>query len=141
MLSTPLTGGDGVRRRACGWARSFLTDAFKRVLDAADLVGCMGVIVDAKDEGAEPFHAKYGFETIPALMDLPVVLPLALLGGRPEPALDCAMFGCMLVFGGLWHFLGARPGMGPQVVGQNATDRLGLADRCVTFVQTTRLFV
>lgn len=38
----------------------------KRVLDAADVVGCLGAIVDAKDEGAERFYAKYDFETISA---------------------------------------------------------------------------
>jgi hypothetical protein len=35
-------------------------------LDAADVVGCVGAIVDAKDEGAERFYAKYDFETISA---------------------------------------------------------------------------
>jgi predicted N-acetyltransferase YhbS len=43
-----------------------LLDALRRVLDAADVVGCVGAIVDAKDEGAERFYAKYDFETISA---------------------------------------------------------------------------
>jgi GNAT superfamily N-acetyltransferase len=41
-----------------------LLDALRRALDAAEVVGCMGVIVDAKDESAERFYAKYDFETI-----------------------------------------------------------------------------
>ena len=35
-------------------------------VDAADILGCMGIIVDAKDEDAERFYAKYDFVTISA---------------------------------------------------------------------------
>jgi hypothetical protein len=32
-------------------------------VQAGDVLGCIGVIVDAKDEGAESFYAKYDFVT------------------------------------------------------------------------------
>lgn len=38
-----------------------LVDAFRRVLASADNVGCAGVLVDAKDDGAVAFYARYGF--------------------------------------------------------------------------------
>lgn len=41
-----------------------LADALRRVVDAAKMVGCTGVVVDAKDEGAEKFYAKYDFVTV-----------------------------------------------------------------------------
>jgi GNAT superfamily N-acetyltransferase len=67
-LPVALIGRLAVDQRAQGLrlGEVILMDALKRVLDAADLVGCMGVIVDAKDEGAERFYAKYDFETISA---------------------------------------------------------------------------
>jgi hypothetical protein len=43
-----------------------LVDALHRVVDAASIVGCTGIIVDAKDEGAEKFYAKYDFVTVAA---------------------------------------------------------------------------
>lgn len=39
-------------------------DALRRVADAANMIGCTGVIVDAKDEGAECFYSKYDFVTV-----------------------------------------------------------------------------
>jgi hypothetical protein len=47
-------------------SETLLLDALRRVVDAASIVGCTGVIVDAKDEGAERFYAKYDFVTISA---------------------------------------------------------------------------
>lgn len=38
-----------------------LGDALRRILEAAAQVGCLGVIVDAKDPMAEQFYAKFGF--------------------------------------------------------------------------------
>jgi hypothetical protein len=54
-----------------------LLDALPRVVDAASILGCMGVIVDAKDEDAERFYAKYDFvvvteESWPRRMLLPI---------------------------------------------------------------------
>jgi GNAT superfamily N-acetyltransferase len=45
---------------------TLLIDALRRVVDAAGLVGCTGIIVDAKDDTAERFYAKYDFVTISA---------------------------------------------------------------------------
>jgi GNAT superfamily N-acetyltransferase len=54
-----------------------LLDALHRVVDAAAIVGCTGVIVDAKDADAERFYAKYDFVTVtdedwPRRMFLPI---------------------------------------------------------------------
>ena len=67
-LPVALVGRLAVDQRAQGrrLGEVILLDALKRVLDAANVVGCLGVIVDAKDEGAERFYAKYDFETISA---------------------------------------------------------------------------
>ena len=67
-LPVALIGRLAVDERAQGrrLGEVILLDALRRVLDAAEVVGCMGVIVDAKDEGAERFYAKYDFETIAA---------------------------------------------------------------------------
>ena len=67
-LPVALIGRLAVDERAQGrrLGEVILLDALRRVLDAADVVGCVGAIVDAKDEGAECFYAKYDFETISA---------------------------------------------------------------------------
>lgn len=51
-----------VARRGLG--ERLLIDALRRVVDAAALIGCVGIIVDAKDEAAEAFYAKYDFTTV-----------------------------------------------------------------------------
>ena len=63
------------QRRRLG--ETLLMDALRRVVDAAGIVGCTGIIVDAKDEGAERFYVKYDFvtvaaETWPRRMFLPI---------------------------------------------------------------------
>ena len=40
--------------------------ALRRAVDAAGILGCTGVIVDAKGKGAEDFYAKYDFVTEPS---------------------------------------------------------------------------
>jgi GNAT superfamily N-acetyltransferase len=63
------------RARGRGFGEALLVDALTRVLGASESVGCVGVIVDAKDEGAERFYAKYGFVTVgawPRRMFLPL---------------------------------------------------------------------
>jgi GNAT superfamily N-acetyltransferase len=54
-----------------------LLDALQRIVDAAEHLGCVGAIVDAKDEAAEHFYSKYDFTTIepdewPRRMFLPI---------------------------------------------------------------------
>jgi len=39
-------------------------DALRRVVHAASVVGCTGIIVDAKDHDAEHFYVKYDFVTV-----------------------------------------------------------------------------
>ena len=54
-----------------------LMDALRRVIDAASILGCTGIIVDAKDDDSEHFYAKYDFVTVttegwPRRMFLPI---------------------------------------------------------------------
>ena len=54
-----------------------LMDALRRVIDAASILGCTGIIVDAKDDDSEQFYAKYDFVTVttvgwPRRMFLPI---------------------------------------------------------------------
>jgi predicted GNAT family N-acyltransferase len=65
-MPVALIGRLAVERRAQGrrLGETLLIDALRRVVDAAGLVGCTGIIVDAKDEAAERFYARYDFATI-----------------------------------------------------------------------------
>jgi len=45
-----------VRGRRIG--ERLLVDALRRVVDASELLGCLGIIVDAKDAYAERFYVK-----------------------------------------------------------------------------------
>lgn len=78
-LPVALIGRLAVDKRAQGRGigEALLVDALRNVLDAANLVGCMGVVVDAKDERAEAFYARYGFAPLatgpwPRRMFLPI---------------------------------------------------------------------
>ena len=68
LMPVALIGRLAVDLRAQGrrLGETLLIDALRRVVDAAGLVGCTGIIVDAKDDGAERFYAKYDFVTISA---------------------------------------------------------------------------
>lgn len=65
-MPVALIGRLAVDERARGrrLGETLLLDAPRRVVDAADILGCIGVIVDAKDEDAERFYAKYDFVTV-----------------------------------------------------------------------------
>ena len=65
-MPVALIGRLAVDRRAQGQhvGEALLADALRRVLSAAGVIGCFGVIVDAKDASAEGFYAKYGFAPI-----------------------------------------------------------------------------
>jgi GNAT superfamily N-acetyltransferase len=74
-----LIGRFAVDERAQGrrLGEKLLIDALRRVVDAADILGCLGVIVDAKDEDAEGFYGKYDFTALsvgpwPRRMFLPI---------------------------------------------------------------------
>jgi predicted GNAT family N-acyltransferase len=58
-----------------GLGEFLLMDALHRCLDAAAEIASMAVIVDAKDDGAAAFYARYGFQPLqrqPARLFLPM---------------------------------------------------------------------
>jgi len=59
-MPVALIGRLAVDERARGrrLGESLLIDALERVVAAAEILACLGVIVDAKDEGAERFYEK-----------------------------------------------------------------------------------
>jgi hypothetical protein len=44
---------------------ALLKDALLRAAQAADIIGCRAVLVHAKDQQAQTFYRKYGFEPSP----------------------------------------------------------------------------
>ena len=52
------------QRRGIGTV--LVADALRRILEAADHLGCIGVIVDAKDEPAVAFYSRFGFVLVDA---------------------------------------------------------------------------
>jgi len=67
-MPVALIGRLAIDTRAQGrrLGETLLIDALRRVVDAAGLVGCTGIIVDAKDDSAEAFYTKYDFVTVSA---------------------------------------------------------------------------
>jgi hypothetical protein len=67
-MPVALIGRLAVDERARGGGRRLgerlLLDAFRRIVDAAGLLGCIGIIVDAKDADGEGFYAKYDFVAV-----------------------------------------------------------------------------
>ena len=53
------------RFRGQGVGELLLMDALKRALDNVEVVGSLAVIVEAKDEEARRFYARYGFRLFP----------------------------------------------------------------------------
>jgi ribosomal protein S18 acetylase RimI-like enzyme len=75
------------RARARRLGEKLLMDALHRVVDAAALVACIGIIVDAKNQPAADFYDRYDFATVtedeewPRRMFLPIeVARLAFAG-------------------------------------------------------------
>ncbi len=60
-MPVALIGRLAVDERARGrrFGEKLLVDALHRVVNASDLLGCLGIVVDAKDEAAERFYAGY----------------------------------------------------------------------------------
>jgi len=54
------------RAKGGGVGERLLADALRRVVDAAGILGCTGIIVDAKDDDAARFYSKYDFVTVAA---------------------------------------------------------------------------
>jgi GNAT superfamily N-acetyltransferase len=48
-----------------GLGAALLKDALLRAMQAADLIGCRAVLVHAKDQAAQAFYRRYGFEPSP----------------------------------------------------------------------------
>jgi len=65
-MPAALIGRLAVDERAHGrrLGEALLVDALARIVAAAEIVACLGVIVDAKDEDAVGFYSKYDFVTI-----------------------------------------------------------------------------
>jgi GNAT superfamily N-acetyltransferase len=65
-------------RQDQGFGKALLIEAMSRVCSVADVVGGVGLFVDAKDEIAAAFYAKFGFEPVPEV-PLTLFLPMATL--------------------------------------------------------------
>ncbi|MBI1831740.1 MAG: GNAT family N-acetyltransferase [Planctomycetes bacterium] len=63
FLLARLAVDQGEKRKGVGAA--LLKDALLRSLQAADIVGCRAVLVHAKDQAAQAFYRKFGFESSP----------------------------------------------------------------------------
>ena len=65
-MPVALIGRLAVDERARGrrLGEALLLDALARVVKASEVVGCLGIIVDAKDEDAAGFYEKYDFVTL-----------------------------------------------------------------------------
>jgi len=66
-----------------GIGEFLLGDALRRILSGAETVGCFGVIVDAKDEGARRFYEHYGFVDLDERGPYPRRMFIALETVRP----------------------------------------------------------
>lgn len=88
-MPVALIGRLAVDERARGMrvGEALLVDALSRVADAADVLGCTGVLVDAKHERAESFYVRYGFGVVdaaewPRRLFLPMAAVRGALGRR-----------------------------------------------------------
>lgn len=54
------------RHHGQGIGGGMLRDAFQRILQATEIVGCRAVLVHAIDDAATTFYARYGFVASPA---------------------------------------------------------------------------
>ena len=55
----------GRAEKGKGLGAALLKDALLRSLQAADIIGCRAVLVHAKDQAAQAFYKKFGFEASP----------------------------------------------------------------------------
>src|SRR5262245_37299446 len=69
-----------------GLGTALLKDALLRSLQGADIIGCRAVLVHAKDQAAQAFYRKFGFESSP-IDEFHLFLLIkdikAVLGGTP----------------------------------------------------------
>ena len=52
-------------QQGAGYGKVLLVEALHRIARVADLAGGIGLFVDAKDEAAAAFYARFGFEPVP----------------------------------------------------------------------------
>lgn len=66
QMPVALIGRLAIDQRAQGrrLGEALLLDALRRVVDASAVIGCTGIVVDAKDKGAADFYAKYDFVAV-----------------------------------------------------------------------------
>jgi GNAT superfamily N-acetyltransferase len=66
-MPVALLGRFAVDKRAQGrrLGEQMLMDLFHVILELVEKVGCLGIIVDAKNETAISFYGKYGFQQLP----------------------------------------------------------------------------
>lgn len=53
-------------QQGAGYGKTLLVEALNRIARVADLAGGIGLFVDAKDEAAAAFYARFGFEPTPS---------------------------------------------------------------------------
>ena len=53
-------------QHGAGYGKAILVEALHRIARVADLAGGIGLFVDAKDEAAAAFYARFGFEPTPS---------------------------------------------------------------------------
>jgi GNAT superfamily N-acetyltransferase len=61
-------------QQGAGYGKALLVDALHRIARVADLAGGIGLFVDAKDEAAAAFYARFGFE--PTSVPLTLFMPM-----------------------------------------------------------------
>jgi ribosomal protein S18 acetylase RimI-like enzyme len=66
------------RYQGQGYGDALIFHAFKITADAADKIGTLGIVVDAKDENALGFYQKFGFKPLSASKNR-LVLPFSAL--------------------------------------------------------------
>ena len=53
-------------QHGAGYGKALLVEALHRIARVADIAGGIGLFVDAKDEAAAAFYARFGFEPTPS---------------------------------------------------------------------------
>jgi ribosomal protein S18 acetylase RimI-like enzyme len=67
------------QKQRCGIGTKLLVDAINRVLEISTGVGCVGIIVDAKNETAVKFYTAHGFVAVGAGTPTRLFVPMATL--------------------------------------------------------------
>jgi hypothetical protein len=78
-----LASDERTRGRGLRVGETLLMDAFSRILQLSPSIGCVGVVVDAVDAGAQDFYLKYGFVVVEpdAAWPRKMFVPLDTIGG------------------------------------------------------------